>query len=75
MLPDFLLDLFGEVAPFFALNKNTKSIDLTVMNRDHHIRMAEHKDGDDLGLLMELSGREFNITKYSNLNFFHVRKI
>lgn len=66
MLLDFLLDLFGEVALFFfAFNENTKSIDLMVMNRDHHIRMVEHKDGDDLGLLMELSGREFNISKYS----------
>ena len=33
------------------------------MNTDHHIRMTEHKDGADLGLFMELSSKDINITK------------
>lgn len=40
----------------FALNESKKSIAVAtplVLNRDLHTRIAEHKGGDDLGILTE----------------------
>lgn len=74
-----LLNLFRVRSDaFFALNENTKSVDLAipmVVSRDHRVRTAECKDGDDLGLLIQLSSTEINLSKHPHLNVFHVGKI